>query len=92
MSSAGERIEQHLLLIRVLMRDGRTIDEALDAAGALIAAGDHEPVRRAYDAQTSTTITVLEPGVLAEGGPRAWFDNYNPAAGYYWRRQRDFLA
>ncbi|MGZ3415277.1 MAG: Z1 domain-containing protein, partial [Isosphaeraceae bacterium] len=35
---------------------------------------------------------MLEPGVLADGGPRAWFENYNPSEGYYWRRQRDFLA
>ena len=83
---------QQLLLARVLMREGRTIDEAIAVAGMLIPTADHEGVRRAYEQQTSTTITVVEPGVLAEGGPRAWFQDHNPAEGYYWRRQRDFLA
>ena len=92
MPSAGDRTEQHLLLVRVLMRDGRTLDEAVAAAGTLIPAADHEAVRRAHAAQSSTTITVLEPGVLAEGGPRAWFEGHNPEQGYYWRRQRDLLA
>ena len=92
MTSDGERIAQHLLLARVLMREGRTIDEAIAVAGMLIPTADHEGVRRAYEQQTSTTITVVEPGVLAEGGPRAWFQDHNPAEGYYWRRQRDFLA
>ncbi|MGZ3387503.1 MAG: hypothetical protein ACXVB5_21735, partial [Isosphaeraceae bacterium] len=78
MNSVGEqRIEQHLLLARVLMREGRTIEEALSAAGALIPSTDHDAVRRAHEEQRSTTITVLEPGVLADGGPRAWFENYN---------------
>lgn len=92
MTSDGERIENYVRLIRVLMTDGQTIDDALAAASHLVPAQDHEAVRQAYSAQTSTTITVLEPGVLADGGPRAWFDKHNPADGYYWRRQRNFLA
>lgn len=92
MTSDGERIETYVRLVRVLMTDGQTIDDALTAAAHLIPVQDREAVRRAYTAQTSTTITVLEPGVLADGGPRAWFEHYNPADGYYWRRQRNFLA
>lgn len=92
MSSVGERIENHVRLVRLLMSDGGTVDDALRAAAHLVPAEDHEAVRRAYDAQTPTTITVLEPGVLAEGGPRAWFARFNPADGYYWRRQRNLLA
>jgi hypothetical protein len=30
--------------------------------------------------------------VLSEGGPRAWFEGFDESKGYYWRRQRDFLA
>ena len=30
----------------------------------------------------------LEPvAVLSQGGPRPWFDDYDPAAGYYWPRR-----
>lgn len=92
MTSDGERIENHVRLVRLLMPEGGTVDDALNAAAHLIPAADHEAVRRAYHQQTATTITVLEPGVLAEGGPREWFEQYNPAEGYYWRRQRSFLA
>jgi hypothetical protein len=89
----GERIEGHVQLIRVLMtRDGTTFDEALAAAGELVPRTDHEAVLHYYRRQTSTTIEILEPGVLSEGGPRAWFDGYDPSQGYYWRRQRAYLA
>lgn len=92
MTSDGERIENYVRLVRLVVPDGGTIDDALNAAAHLIPAEDHDAVRRAYQQQTSSTITVLEPGVLAEGGPREWFEHHNPAEGYYWRRQRNFLA
>lgn len=93
MTSDGERIEGHVQLLRVLMtRDGTTIDEALAMAGPLVPASDHEAVLRQYRRQTSVTIEVLEPGVLSDGGPRSWFDGYDPSQGYYWRRQRAYLA
>lgn len=92
MTSVGERIEKHVRMVRLLMSDDMTLDDALVAAAHLIPVEDHEAVRRAYTQQTSTTIQVLEPGVLADGGPRSWFEHHNPADGYYWRRQRDFLA
>jgi hypothetical protein len=75
-----------------MTRDGTTFDEALAAAGPLVPAADHEAVLRHYRRQTSTTIEILEPGVLSDGGPRAWFDGYDPSQGYYWRRQRAYLA
>ena len=93
MTSDGERIEGHVQLLRVLMtRDGMTFDEALVAAGPLVPVEDHEAVLRHYRRQTSVTIEVLEPGVLSDGGPRSWFDGYDPSQGYYWRRQRAYLA
>jgi hypothetical protein len=30
--------------------------------------------------------------VLADGGPRAWFDKNDSSRGYYWKRQRAYLA
>ena len=93
MISDGERIEGHVQLIRVLMsRDGTTFDEALAAAGALVPTQDHEAVSRHYRRQSSTTIEIIGPGVLSDGGPRAWFDGYDTSKGYYWRRQRSYLA
>jgi hypothetical protein len=61
-------------------------------AGALVPATDHEAVARLYRQQTSTVIEILEPDVLSAGGPRPWFDGYDPSKGYYWRRQRAYLA
>lgn len=75
-----------------MTRDGTTFDEAVAAAGPLVPADDHEAVRRHYRQQTSITIEVLEPGVLSDGGPRSWFDGYDPSKGYYWRRQRAYAA
>jgi hypothetical protein len=75
-----------------MSRDGATFEEALETAGPLIPAADLDAVRRHYERQSSTTIRVLEPDVLSEGGPRTWFATYDPAKGYYWRRQRAFLA
>jgi Z1 domain len=92
-TSDGERIEGHVALVRILMtRDGCTFDQALTSAGALIPADDHKAVLAHYRRQTSTTIELLQPGVLSDGGPRAWFGNYDPSQGYYWRRQRAYLA
>jgi hypothetical protein len=92
-TSDGERVEGHVQLLRVLMtRDGTTFDEALAAAGPLVPVDDHEAVARHYRRQTSITIEVLEPGVLSDGGPRSWFDGYDPSKGYYWRRQRAYAA
>lgn len=93
MNSAGERIERSLQLLRVLMdRDGLSLEEALKAAGPLIPASDHEDVRVMYLRQTSTTIVRVEPNVISEGGPRQWFERHDTSQGYYWRRQRAYLA
>jgi hypothetical protein len=75
-----------------MTRDGTTFDEALATAGSLVPRTDHEAVLHHYRRQTSTTIEILEPGVLSDGGPRSWFGGYDPSQGYYWRRQRAYLA
>lgn len=92
MASDGERIEKHVRMVRLLKTDDMTVDDALALAAHLIPAADHDAVRQAYVEQTATRIQVLEPGVLSDGGPRSWFESHNPEDGYYWRRQRDFLA
>jgi hypothetical protein len=93
MTSDGERLDQHVQLVRLLMeRDAVEAPVALRMAGALIPETDHQDVLRRYAEQTSVTIRVLEPDVIAEGGPQAWFEGWDSASGYYWRRQRFFLA
>lgn len=74
-------------------RDGLTAPEAVERAGALIPEADRDEVLRRWERQTSTQIEILDPVELsALGGPRAWYAGHDPAQGYYWRRQRRFLA
>ena len=94
MNSDGERIDQHVQLVRLLMvRDNIGPEDAVMLAGQLIPAEDHESVLNRWREQTSIKIEVLDPINLSErGGPRAWYNDYDPSLGYYWRRQRLFLA
>lgn len=94
MISAGEVIDQHVQLVRLLMeRDGLTAEQAVERAAALIPDEDKAEVLRRWEQQTSTRIEVLDPVELsALGGPRAWYAHHDPSQGYYWRRQRRFLA
>lgn len=96
MSSVGERerLEGHLSLVRSLMRrDELSVEQAitrLEAAG-LIPLQDREATAELWRAQSTTTITVLEPSELSgTGGPRPWFRNWDTSTGYFWRRQRAF--
>jgi len=94
-SSAGDRnrIEGHLYVVRALMqRDELTIDAALDAVGTLVPESDRQAVIDLWHSQTSTTIQILAPTEISEGGPRPWFEQWDPSAGYYWLRQRAFLS
>lgn len=94
MTSDGERIDQHVQLVRVLMeRDGLSVGDAVAHLGSLIPEADREEVMRRWERQTSTTIQVLDPIDLSElGGPRPWYTAWDPSNGYYWRRQRRFIA
>ena len=94
MTSDGdrERVEGHLHIARAVMdRDGVTIEDAIQRLGALIPPQDHEPTIQLWNSQTSTTITILEPAELSDGGPRPWFRDWDSSEGYYWKRQRAFL-
>jgi hypothetical protein len=87
-----QRIEGHLHVVRAIMdRDGIGIEEAIERLGALIPPDDHAATIELWRSQTSTTITILEPTELSEGGPRPWFRDWDTSAGYYWKRQQSFL-
>jgi len=94
MISDGDRIrlQGHLYVARAVMdRDGIGIYEALQHLADLVPQKDHEAVIELWHAQTSTTITVLEPAELSESGPRPWAKGWDSSKGYYWQRQRAFL-
>ena len=94
MNSDGDRIDQHVQLVRALMeRDGISADEAVARFGDLIPREHQEAVLDRWKQQTSIQIEVLDPVNLSKlGGPRPWYSDCDPSLGYYWQRQRRFLA
>jgi hypothetical protein len=88
----GQRIEGHLYVVRAIMdRDAIGVEEAVERLSALIPPEDHVPTIELWRSQTSTTIAILEPAELSEGGPRPWFREWDTSGGYYWNRQQAFL-
>ena len=49
-----------------------------------------EAVRRRFEEEATQVIRRMR-GVSADGGPKAWFADWDPASGYYWVRQRQYL-
>lgn len=64
-----------------------TFEEALDRN---VPAEMREAVRELHAAQGSQQIQRVR-GVSAEGGPKTWFADWDPAEGFYWPRQRQYL-
>jgi hypothetical protein len=66
---------------------GISFEEALDQN---VPADMREAVRELHAQQGTHQIQRVR-GVSAEGGPKPWFDEWDPAEGYYWPRQRQYL-
>lgn len=64
-----------------------SFEEALDRN---VPAEMREAVRELHAEQGSHQIQRVR-GVSAEGGPRTWFAAWDPAEGYHWPRQRQYL-
>ena len=61
-----------------------------DALVAIVPPAAQAAVRELHQQQATQQIQRVR-GVSAEGGPKAWFDEWDPANGYYWTRQRQYL-
>ncbi len=87
MTSAGsppEPVAGYLLAVRGALAGGLTFDQAL------VMVPGH--LREQVQARWIADRIVVEPiGVLSQGGPRPWFDDFDPAAGYHWPRLREYL-
>jgi len=46
---------------------------------------------RALVAEEQVRMFYRSGASVVDGGPRAWFDSWDPNAGYYWRRLRQYL-
>lgn len=90
MTSDGNRIEHDVYMVRNLMdRDKISPEEALEKLSAVIVQDNRQLILDEIKQQSPTLIKFLGPMELSKlGGPRSWFDDHNPANGYYWKRQR----
>jgi len=93
MNSAGNRTENNLYVIRSLMeRDRITFQEALERYPGVVPADERDALLALWESRNPTTIRILRPMELSEGGPRPWFEDWDTSNGYYWARQRGFLV
>ena len=44
------------------------------------------------DEQRAVSMYYRNGAEVIDGGPRPWFDSWDPNAGYYWRRLREYLV
>lgn len=90
MTSAGEEIEAHLRVVRVMMDAlKKTLDEALDVVPDSLR--DAVRIRLLEELQQPITPTGMHLLNDRGGGPRAWWADWDPKDGYYWRRLRTYL-
>jgi len=89
MNSDGERFDQALMIVRVIMGANQTLDVALNSlppdlrdlqgeVRAKLQAEQDQPIYRA---------NILSKG----GGPLEWFRDWRPSDGYHWNRLRRHL-
>lgn len=87
MTSAGDVVERFLRVVRVHID---ALGEPLDEALLHVPEEHRDAVRVRWEEETALPIRRVH--ILSErGGPRAWFENWDPSAGYYWRQQRTYL-
>jgi hypothetical protein len=82
--SAGD----HLRIVNTAV-DALKID--FEDALARFVPTDLRPGVRELREQQMTQVILRVRGVSADGGPKAWFRDWDPSEGYYWRRQRRYL-
>lgn len=85
---AGERTAADYL--RVVNVTADALEQTFEEAMEVVPPEMRDAVRELHDQQTPLRIQRVR-GVSAEGGPKAWFADWDPADGYYWPRQRQYL-
>lgn len=91
MPSDGERralIEKRLRGVRAAMED---FDQDLETAMANVENDIRDEVRSRWERDRDIVIRRVNVLTGAGGGRRSWFDDYDPAEGYYWPRLRSWL-
>jgi hypothetical protein len=82
-------VERYLRAVRSLID---TLDVSIDDALVMARVPDEfrALVRVRYEEETA--LPIRRANVLSgTGGPRSWFQQWDPSTGYYWLRQREYL-
>lgn len=82
-------VERYLRAVRSLIDTLNVpINDALEMAR--VPEEFRERVRVRYEEETALPIRRANV-ISGTGGPRPWFQQWDPSTGYYWRRQREYL-
>lgn len=90
MNSDGERsqaLDAHRRVLGVRMD---ALNEDLETALADIPEEFRTDLRAQIEAE-SVRMYYRGGATVVDGGPRAWFESWDPNAGYYWKRLRQYL-
>src|ERR1700684_1649732 len=90
MNSAGERnkaLEGHRRVLGVRME---ALGEDLETPLASVPEDFRADLRAQIEAE-AVQMFYRGGASVVDGGPRAWFESWDPNAGYYWRRLRQYL-
>jgi hypothetical protein len=89
----GDRFENAMHLLRVLLDTGFTLDESLVKLSFIVPGfgeDDKELLRTRW--QQERDLPILPARVLSRpAGPRPWSLDWKPSDGYHWRRLRKYL-
>lgn len=98
MTSAGEpspavELERHLRVLRAAVAGSELTDDQIRRAADTYLAFLSPEIRDQVVRRWLNDRIVLEPPAILrrEGGPRPWFQEYDPTDGYHWRRLREYL-
>jgi hypothetical protein len=87
MTTGSEQIENYLRVLRVHVD---ALNQPVEDALASIPGEYREAVRARFEEEVAQPIRPA--GVISgTGGPREWFQHWDPSTGYYWRRLRTYL-
>jgi hypothetical protein len=87
MSSTANIVESWLRVVRTKIDAlGVNINDALQDAPENL----RPEIRRKWEEENTQTIRVASV-ISGTGGPRPWANEWDASAGYYWRRQRQWL-
>jgi hypothetical protein len=76
--------------LRIVNTSMDSLDVSFEEAIQMVPPHLREGVRELHAEQATQHIERVR-GVSAQGGPKPWFDDWDPASGFYWPRQRQYL-